>query len=130
MNSAQIPALFIKANRPVVAVTFIALVCLTMLESNRGIFGLSSKPINSESLYAAEIDGCINYIENHNEENYFSVREQPNQMFRTKLIPLSANPGFDFCKNAVIEDFIHKAGDSDTLTLSKNKQRYYYRIEN
>ena len=78
MNSAQIPALFIKAIRPVVAVTFIALVCLTMLESNRGIFGLSSKPINSESLYAAEIDGCINYFENHNEENYFSVREQPN----------------------------------------------------
>jgi hypothetical protein len=128
MISAHIRAFFRKADRPVIAVTFITLICLMVLVSNRNIFGLTPTPLSSEEFYAAEIDGRLNYLEKQNGQNYFSVTEQANRLFKGGLKPLSANPDFGFFKNAATGDWIHKPGDSDTVVLMKNNTRYFYSI--
>ncbi len=99
-----------------------------MLAANRNISGLSAMPLSAEALYATEIDGCLNYIATRSGANYFSVRQQANQLFKCTLTPLSSNSNFDFYENAVTGDFIHKPGDSDTVVLIKNNGRYYFSV--
>jgi len=130
MNSGPLQALFNTVKKLPVAVAVIFILCFTLLSVYQHLFRLSSEPLSPQKLFSVEIDGCLNDVENRNGKNYFKVRECANQYFCAKLTPLAGNANVEFYKNAVIGDFIHKAGDSDTLVLIKSSNRYYYLMSN
>jgi hypothetical protein len=79
------------------------------------------------TLHAAKFDGCICFIDPHSLRSHkFSLCGDTN-VYRGHLMPICGNIS-PFYQLAQAGDSVQKSVNSDTLTIYKHENKYYYEI--